>query len=87
MRNADQWHQFTEQAKTLSDKEVKRHASVSLDNRHSCVDCFTCACVHEVERRSRLRRKSTFGISGLKKSSRKAKSGRKARSGRKSGRK
>lgn len=25
--------------------EVKRHASVSIDNRHRCRDCFCCACV------------------------------------------
>jgi hypothetical protein len=25
--------------------ELKRHASVSTDNRHYCKDCFCCACV------------------------------------------
>jgi len=26
-------------------KEVLRHAEVSIDNRHKCQQCFTCACV------------------------------------------
>jgi hypothetical protein len=26
-------------------KEVLMHAKVSVDNRHKCRECFTCACV------------------------------------------
>lgn len=26
-------------------EELQRHAGVSIDNRHSCGTCFTCACV------------------------------------------
>ena len=26
-------------------REVRRHALVSIDNRHKCRECFTCACV------------------------------------------
>lgn len=25
-------------------KEVRRHAGVSTDNAHACVECFCCAC-------------------------------------------
>ena len=25
-------------------RELIRHASVSIDNRHKCRSCFTCAC-------------------------------------------
>jgi hypothetical protein len=39
---------FAEQkriARTLPRDEVRRHARVSIDNRHRCQDCFCCACV------------------------------------------
>lgn len=34
-----------DRARKLSDDELIRHARVSIDNRHRCRECFTCACV------------------------------------------
>ncbi len=31
--------------------EIRRHARVSRDNRHECQECFTCYCMHWLERR------------------------------------
>ena len=28
----------------MNDRDLTRHARVSLDNRHRCVECFCCAC-------------------------------------------
>lgn len=44
-----QWH-----AKQLSTEELKRHAAVSIENRHKCQDCFCCACVEELAHRGVL---------------------------------
>ena len=41
--NADQWLEWKRQANTLPNEELRRHASVSRSNRHSCHDCFCCA--------------------------------------------
>lgn len=38
------WH-----ARQLPTEELKRHAAVSIDNRHRCTDCFCCACVAVLE--------------------------------------
>jgi hypothetical protein len=47
--NAPTWFNQLRHARlTLRDQgyaELKRHASVSLDNRHYCHECFCCACV------------------------------------------
>lgn len=48
------WKEQITEAQKLSDDELKRHASVSIDNKHSCRECFTCACV--VVRRQNARR-------------------------------
>lgn len=52
----DAWELMLEQARALINaennytlREVKRHASVSTDNRHSCRNCFCCACVAVLE--------------------------------------
>jgi hypothetical protein len=45
------WLTMLSNASKLDDKELRRHASVSTDNRHACVSCFTCAC--EVVRKQR----------------------------------
>ncbi len=54
-RSADQWHEWKLQAHAIASdpkqgiKEVRRHASVSTDNGHACVECFCCACVTYLE--------------------------------------
>ena len=35
-------------------KELRRHASVSAENRHRCEGCFTCAALTVLEERMRL---------------------------------
>lgn len=39
------WDNQLVMARKLDDDELRRHASVSINNRHECRDCFTCACV------------------------------------------
>lgn len=41
------------EARTLTQSEVRRHALVSTSNRHRCRDCFTCACVVVLEERAK----------------------------------
>lgn len=41
-----------DRARALDDNELRRHASVSRNNRHRCCDCFTCACCEIEEERS-----------------------------------
>ena len=36
--------EMKERAAMLDRDELKRHAHVSIDNRHKCQECFTCAC-------------------------------------------
>ena len=49
------WH--AEQLNTLEKRaELRRHASVSRDNRHRCEDCFCCACLKVLERYERFTR-------------------------------
>lgn len=43
---------LAEQAAELNDADLTRHASVSTSNEHYCTECFCCACVDELERRS-----------------------------------
>lgn len=43
--NREFWDKAMSEAFRLPDADLKRHASVSLDNRHFCNDCFCCACV------------------------------------------
>lgn len=40
---AEQWAEWKRQAARLPLAEIRRHASVSRDNRHSCRECFCCA--------------------------------------------
>lgn len=40
------WH-----AEQLTTSELRRHASVSLNNQHRCSDCFCCAALTVLERR------------------------------------
>lgn len=40
------WH-----ARKLSDEELIRHASVSIDNNDTCGTCFCCACVTVMKER------------------------------------
>jgi bacterioferritin-associated ferredoxin len=39
----EQWLEFKRQADTLSTGDLRRHAGVASDNRHSCTSCFVCA--------------------------------------------
>lgn len=50
---APTWTNQLAEAAKLSDSELKRHASVSTNNKHECRDCFCCACVEELKRRKR----------------------------------
>lgn len=50
---ANFWNDALRQAKQLSLPELSRHAHVSIDNRHSCQSCFTCACAVELCERQR----------------------------------
>lgn len=45
------WNNQLVMARKLDDNELRRHASVSIDNRHECRDCFTCACVAVLKER------------------------------------
>lgn len=36
---------WKEQARRLPIEELKRHASVSANNRHKCQECFCCAAL------------------------------------------
>jgi hypothetical protein len=42
---AQQWAEWKRQAYVLPIKDIRRHASVSTSNRHSCRECFCCAAV------------------------------------------
>jgi hypothetical protein len=41
----EQWIEWKRQANAIGYDEAYRHARVSIDNRHSCHECFCCACV------------------------------------------
>jgi hypothetical protein len=38
------WTMMIEQARALPADELQRHASVSINSRHRCENCYTCAC-------------------------------------------
>lgn len=48
---------FKRQTCSMTDAELRRHASVSASNRHRCDSCFCCACVAELEKRADIRDK------------------------------
>jgi hypothetical protein len=50
------WSEALQQADTLPDEELRRHALVSRDNKHECRDCFTCACLVIARQRGILSR-------------------------------
>ena len=50
------WKRALEAASYLDDNELRRHARISINNSHQCVDCFTCACVTEMHKRQKERR-------------------------------
>jgi hypothetical protein len=54
-RLKDPWQEWRRQALALELAELARHASVSTSNRHSCRDCFCCACVEVQSERLALR--------------------------------
>lgn len=56
-RRTDAWFRMRQQARELDDKELRRHASVSTDNNHQCVQCFCCAAQAVLEERRRARGK------------------------------
>lgn len=41
---AQQWQEWKQQANTLPISDLQRYAGVSTSNRHSCRECFCCAC-------------------------------------------
>lgn len=51
------WSELKDQArellKTKGREEVRRHARVSIENRHHCRECFTCACVAVLAERAK----------------------------------
>lgn len=51
------WDKARSEAFRLPMKELRRHAHVSIDNRHKCRNCFTCACAAELYDRLRSGRK------------------------------
>ena len=53
MSNALAWSNMLIAARRLSTEDVRRHASVSTGNRHTCRECFTCACVVVLQERTR----------------------------------
>jgi hypothetical protein len=48
------WKVQLRRAALLPIADLRRHASVSLNNRHTCKDCFCCACVEIIKRRENL---------------------------------
>lgn len=55
-RECDAWAGMMMMAMQLPDAELARHASVSIDNNHQCVSCFTCACAEVRRQRAQERR-------------------------------
>lgn len=47
------FEQMKERARQLEKSELRRHASISIDNRHKCKECFTCACVEVLRENAR----------------------------------
>lgn len=39
------WENQLIAARKLPSRELRRHASVSLSNKHRCEDCFCCAAL------------------------------------------
>ena len=59
-----QWQDMQGRARLLSDADLKRHATVSINSNHQCVQCFTCACVtvrHERDRNAAILRANRKG--------------------------
>ena len=56
MPTTDFWTKALAEARELSPQELRRHASVSTDNRHQCEDCFTCACAAVLREKRAARR-------------------------------
>jgi hypothetical protein len=52
-RSCDWWAHWLETARALPEAELRRHASVSANNGHRCVECFCCACLTVREERSK----------------------------------
>ena len=48
-RSCDMWAGMVAYARRLDAAELRRHAAVSRDNRHACVECFCCACAVALE--------------------------------------
>ena len=55
-----EWRKLFDQANELDDREVERHAWVSIHNRHRCEQCFTCACREVLRQRARRKRGEAF---------------------------
>lgn len=46
-----QWLKWKRQAAALEHSEIRRHAHVSIDNRHQCRNCFCCAAAEVLAER------------------------------------
>lgn len=44
MSTWNDWQAMLQRASVLEASELQAHARVSLDNKHQCQECFTCAC-------------------------------------------
>lgn len=51
IRSCDEWAAMLAEARKLSPAELTAKAKISAHNRHSCVECFTCACAAVSEER------------------------------------
>lgn len=51
-RSEPTWENQLWHARKMSDNDLAPHASVSVDNRHRCEDCFTCAALTVLEERN-----------------------------------
>lgn len=54
----DGWETLKIMARTCSDDELERNASVSIYSHHACSRCFNCACWAVKDERRNARTKS-----------------------------
>jgi hypothetical protein len=51
-QSADDWAAMRDLARLLPEAECAKLAAISAVNRHSCVECFTCACQAVLDERA-----------------------------------
>lgn len=57
------WNNQLIAARAMRSLDLRRHAAVSVDNRHRCQDCFCCAAVEVLEARTRAWRNKEVEVS------------------------